>query len=73
MQFLTSPAFLRRMVEQLDLVNDPEFNSALREDASQPSLLELLNPMRYVPEGWLAAVTGGQGTVAPVSARLCRS
>ena len=31
-QFLTSPAFLRRMVEQLNLMDDPEFNAALRED-----------------------------------------
>ncbi|MEM7023024.1 MAG: polysaccharide biosynthesis tyrosine autokinase [Pseudomonadota bacterium] len=56
-QFLTSPAFLARMVEQLDLVADPEFNPSLRADANQPSVLQLLNPMRYVPEGWLARVT----------------
>jgi exopolysaccharide transport family protein len=66
MQLLTSPAFLRRMVEQLDLVSDPEFNGALRKDANEPSLLELLNPMRYVPEDWLGMVTGGQGSVAPI-------
>jgi polysaccharide biosynthesis transport protein len=55
-QYLMSPAFLRRMVEQLNLVEDPEFNSVLRADAG-PSLLELLNPMRYVPESWLASVS----------------
>jgi polysaccharide biosynthesis transport protein len=59
-QFLTSPAFLRRMVEQLNLVEDPEFNAALREDADQPSVLELLNPMRYVPQSWLSSVSVGQ-------------
>jgi exopolysaccharide transport family protein len=63
-QFLTSPAFLRRMVEQLNLVEDPEFNGALREDAGQPSVLELLNPMRYVPESWLSSVNVGQQPVA---------
>jgi capsular exopolysaccharide synthesis family protein len=63
-QFLTSPAFLRRMVEQLNLVEDPEFNGALREDAGQPSVLELLNPMRYVPESWLSSVSVGQQPVA---------
>src|SRR5919109_21054 len=31
-QFLTSPGFLSHMVEQLNLVKDPEFNSALRAD-----------------------------------------
>jgi succinoglycan biosynthesis transport protein ExoP len=64
-QFLTSPAFLRRMVEQLNLVEDPEFNGALREDAGQPSVLELLNPMRYVPEDWLASVTAPPEAAAP--------
>jgi polysaccharide biosynthesis transport protein len=60
-QFLTSPGFLRHMVEQLDLVKDPEFNSALRADAGQPSVLALLNPLRYVPARWLAALRGQQG------------
>ena len=64
-QFLTSPAYLRRMVEQLNLMEDPEFNGALREDADQPSVFELLNPMRYVPESWRSSVTGGQQTAAP--------
>lgn len=64
-QFLTSPAFLRRMVEQLDLMEDPEFNGALREDAGQPSVLELLNPMRYIPESWLAAITVERESAVP--------
>jgi polysaccharide biosynthesis transport protein len=64
-QFLTSPAFLRRMVEQLDLVEDPEFNSALRADADQPSVLELLNPMRYVPESWLSSISVQKEPSAP--------
>ncbi len=65
MQFLTSPAFLIRMVEQLKLQEDPEFNGALREGADQPSVLQLLNPMRYVPEGWLAQVTPQQPSSVP--------
>ena len=56
---LSSPAFQRRIVEQLNLVEDPEFNGALREGADQPSIFELLNPMRYVPESWLAGISGG--------------
>jgi polysaccharide biosynthesis transport protein len=66
-QFLTSPAFLRRMVEQLNLVEDPEFNGALREGAGEPSVLELLNPMRYVPESWLSSLTVGQEPAAPAT------
>ena len=66
-QFLTSPAYLRRMVEQLNLVEDPEFNGALREDADQPSVLELLNPMRYVPESWLPPASVGAEPAAPVT------
>jgi polysaccharide biosynthesis transport protein len=66
-EFLTSPAYLRRMVEQLNLVEDPEFNSALREDADQPSVLEFLNPMRYVPQNWLSSVGGGQGGQQPAA------
>ncbi len=67
-QFLTSPAYLRRMVEQLNLVEDPEFNGALREDADQPSVLELLNPMRYVPESWLPPRSASeQEPAAPVT------
>jgi polysaccharide biosynthesis transport protein len=64
-QFLESPAFLRRMVEQLNLVEDPEFNSSLREDAGQPSVFELLNPMRYLPQSWLSSVTVEQQTASP--------
>ena len=66
-QFLTSPAYLRRMVEQLNLVEDPEFNGALREDADQPSVLELLNPMRYVPESWLSSLSVGAEPAAPAT------
>jgi polysaccharide biosynthesis transport protein len=65
MALLSSPAFQRRIVEQLNLVADPEFNAALRPGADQPSVFELLNPLRYVPERWLAALPGG-GASEPV-------
>src|SRR5919109_1822217 len=76
-QFLLSPAFLRRMVEQLNLVKDPEFNSALRADAGQPSVFQLLNPMRYVPETWLASLSvkkeeAGAPAVDPAQLELNR-
>jgi len=64
-QYLTSPAFLIRMVEQLKLQEDPEFNGALREGADRPSVLQLLNPMRYVPESWLAKAPTQQVSSIP--------
>jgi polysaccharide biosynthesis transport protein len=79
---LGSPAFHRRIVERLNLVEDPEFNGSLRPGADQPSIFELLNPMRYVPESWLAAISGGGGaddanaatppTVDPKTAQMNR-
>jgi capsular exopolysaccharide synthesis family protein len=61
-QLLTSRAFLRRNVEQLGLVNDPEFNPSLRADAGEPSFLERLNPFNYIPEDWLASLTAPEPT-----------
>jgi succinoglycan biosynthesis transport protein ExoP len=37
-QLLTSRSFLRRNVEQLNLVDDPEFNPSLLKDGTEPSL-----------------------------------
>jgi succinoglycan biosynthesis transport protein ExoP len=54
-QLLTSRAFSRRIVEALGLIEDVEFNAALVQD-DEESLFELLNPLRYVPEEWLAAL-----------------
>jgi len=59
-ELLNSRAFLRRIAEQLGLVNDPEFNPALRPDASEPSFLETINPFRYLPEEWLTSLGGSQ-------------
>jgi polysaccharide biosynthesis transport protein len=54
-EFLSSPAFSRRMVEKLGLMSDPEFAPWLQESEPDPigTVLELLNPMRYIPEDWL--------------------
>jgi polysaccharide biosynthesis transport protein len=59
-QLLSSRAFLRRIAQELGLVNDPEFNPALREDAAAPSFLELINPFRYIPEEWWTSLTPSQ-------------
>ena len=55
-EFLSSPAFSRRIVEKLDLTNDPEFAPWLKEGAPDPigTVLGLLNPTRYIPDEWLA-------------------
>jgi capsular exopolysaccharide synthesis family protein len=55
---LTSPAFTRRVVEKLNLTADPEFAPWLIEEDPGwfGSLLELINPLRHVPEHWWAAL-----------------
>ena len=61
-QLLTSRAFLRRNIEELGLVNDPEFNPSLRPDAGEPSFLDNLNPYNYIPEDWLASLSAPEPT-----------
>ena len=53
-QYLSSRAFVRRNVEFLDLMADPEFNGRLRPE--EESLLDLINPLRYIPTEWLDAL-----------------
>jgi capsular exopolysaccharide synthesis family protein len=57
-QLLTSPAFIRRVVEKLNLTADPEFAPWLVEEEVGwfGRLLELINPLRYVPAHWWAAL-----------------
>ena len=59
-QYLTSRAFARRNVEELNLVDDPEFNPALLKGKTEPSFLETINPLQYIPEEWLASIRGPQ-------------
>jgi polysaccharide biosynthesis transport protein len=70
-EFLSSPAFSRRIVEKLDLTNDPEFAPWLRASEPDPigAVLELLNPMRYIPEDWLAS-EDQEVTLDPEARRL---
>jgi exopolysaccharide transport family protein len=62
-EYLISPAFSSRIVEKLGLANDPEFAPWLRESEPDPigTVLELLNPMRYIPEDWLHSGDGQAG------------
>jgi polysaccharide biosynthesis transport protein len=73
LQFLKSRAFLRRIAEQLNLVEDPEFNPSLVEDAdSGGSFLHMINPLSYLPAEWRAQLAGGGSSNAvrePVTAQ----
>ena len=53
-ELLHSRGFLRRNVEELNLVDDPEFNPSLLKDENAHSFLETLNPLQYIPPDWLA-------------------
>jgi capsular exopolysaccharide synthesis family protein len=54
LEFLRSVAFARSAVNDLGLMNDPEFNSTLRP--VEPSWTDWLDPARYIPASWLAAL-----------------
>lgn len=53
---LKSPAFAEKVVARLGLVNDPEFNAALRPESG--TWTEMLNPKNWVPTGWWNALRG---------------
>jgi capsular exopolysaccharide synthesis family protein len=56
LELLNSPSFLRRTVDKLNLMQDPEFAPWLVEEEPDwfGQLLELINPLRYVPAEWWA-------------------
>jgi len=56
---LSSRDFLRRIVEQFDLTEDPEFNPSLLPEEERGSFFDVLNPLQYVPEEWLASLSAG--------------
>ncbi len=67
-ELLHSRGFLRRNVEELNLVDDPEFNPSLLKDENAHSFLETLNPLQYIPPDWLAMLRGSSkqdGEAAP--------
>ena len=52
---LQSRRLAGKLVDQLSLTKDPEFNSALN---TKKSLLSYLNPLSYLPQAWSDAVLG---------------
>ena len=73
-EFLLSPTFLRQIAEKLNLIEDPEFAPWLVEE--EPGWfgrsLELINPLRYVPAEWWAALESGSAgpEIDPAARRL---
>jgi polysaccharide biosynthesis transport protein len=67
LQFLNSRAFLRRIAEQLNLIEDPEFNPNLVQNADASSFLDMINPLTYLPEDWRPQLGGGTGSREPVT------
>lgn len=45
---LSSTTLARRVIEKLDLRNDPEFNPALRKASAMQSFLSSLNPLNWI-------------------------
>jgi len=54
---LKSRRLVGKLVDQLDLIQDPEFNGHLVE---KRSLLSFLNPMTYMSQSWRDAILGKQ-------------
>ncbi len=60
-QVLASRSLAGKVAEKLELDRDPEFNARLRP----PSLLSILDPLRWLPEGWRTALLGGNVDAIP--------
>jgi capsular exopolysaccharide synthesis family protein len=72
LELLNSPAFIRRIVDKLNLTQDPEFAPWLIDE--EPTwfarLLELINPVRYVPAEWWAALESDSAGTDPAARQL---
>ena len=69
MQVLTSRSLAAKVVDRLDLVNDPEFNPRLRPPSHSPLRRWLpgigLDPLGWIPERWRAALSGAGSADPP--------
>lgn len=61
---LKSRTLAARVVDKLDLVNEPEFNPRLRPPPP-PSLLSALDPRDWIPEDWRTALLGAEPRPRP--------
>ncbi len=55
MEVLSSRTLMDRLVRQLGLIDDPEFNGTLRPPGFVSATL---HPRNWLPEAWLAAISG---------------
>lgn len=61
-QVLKSRSLLKRVVEDLQLHEDPEFNPDIAESGTSvaSAVVSFVNPLNWLPEGWRNAVEGGE-------------
>ncbi len=52
---ITSSTLARRVVDKLHLEDDPEFNATLRPARPLSGILAALNPLSWLPSGWLSS------------------
>ncbi len=58
-EILNSRSLMERLVKQLGLIDDPEFNGELRPQGILAGLVEgTLHPRNWIPEPWYAAIAG---------------
>jgi len=55
---MQSRSLIQRVVNELDLMNDPEFNPSIEEKGA--SIIPSLNPVSWLPPSWRAVVSGGE-------------
>lgn len=60
-EVLTSRQLIGKLVDKLDLLNQPEFNESLKPR----TLLSKVNPMNWLPDEWKAALFGGNDGLTP--------
>ena len=65
LQLLTSPAFLRRDVDEMIWSRIPS-SIQLARGRGRASFLEMINPLRYIPGRWLAALRNPQRSASTI-------
>ena len=64
-EILTSHNLIGKVVDKLDLVNDPEFNT----DLKPPSFLSKVNPFKMIPKSFVDAIFGADPILTPEQER----
>ncbi|WP_083897363.1 polysaccharide biosynthesis tyrosine autokinase [Azospirillum sp. B506] len=64
---ITSSTLARRVVDKLHLEDDPEFNATLRPARPLSDILAALNPLSWLPPGWLSSAPPGSA-LSPMAA-----